>query len=346
VLGRFTDLDLRHPHLIAPSAWDWLTSREKAVIGKRGFINSREWMPHDRRRFSIEPEGYRTRYSVASVGQLRAHRIGDSLAMQFVIQLTALEVVRIVIFERGGAQLVVPGGKQPQSVPVSTGAIYYDAPGFRAITSDDNSRLMLTLPTRLLRYKLEALLEGRQVGSIAFQGMFDATRGAGATIRRMTNSLFVELAQSDSLLTNEIAIRSFEEHLTLCVLLGLPHNYSSALQRQKAMTTPASVRRAEEFLRAYAGEAITIEKIAHAVGCSVRALQRAFLQFREMTPMEALRRVRLEQAREELIRPAGSGSVIETAAKFGFTNAGRFASQYKNIYGEYPSESLRRRGSL
>jgi AraC-like DNA-binding protein len=205
---------------------------------------------------------------------------------------------------------------------------------------------MLTLPAGLLHHKLEALLEGRQVRSIAFQRVFDTTRGAGGTIRRLIKSLFVELARPDSLLANEIAIRSFEEHLALCLLLGLSHNYSSALQMQKAMAAPGNVRRAEEFLRAYAGEAITIEDIAQAVGCSARALQRAFVRFREITPMEALRRIRLEQAREELIGPVGSRSVIETATKFGFTNPGRFASQYKHAFGEYPSESLRRRGSL
>jgi hypothetical protein len=32
-------------------------------------------------------------------------------------------------------------------------------------------------------------------------------------------------------LTNEIAIRSFEDHLALSVLLGLPHNYTQRLAR-------------------------------------------------------------------------------------------------------------------
>jgi hypothetical protein len=83
--------------------------------------------------------------------------------------------------------------------------------------------------------------------------MFDQTRGAGATICRMLDFLFTELEHSDTLLTNEIAIRSFEENLALCILLGLPHNYTEKLGRQKPAAAPANVRRAEAFMRANAG---------------------------------------------------------------------------------------------
>ena len=63
--------------------------------------------------------------------------------------------------------------------------------------------------------------------------MFDQTRGAGATIRRMFDFLFAEVEHYDTLLTNEIAIRSFEENLAFCLLLRLPHSYSKRLGRQK-----------------------------------------------------------------------------------------------------------------
>lgn len=39
--------------------------REKKVLDKRRFINSREWVPLDQQRFRIEPEHYLTRYSIA-----------------------------------------------------------------------------------------------------------------------------------------------------------------------------------------------------------------------------------------------------------------------------------------
>jgi AraC-binding-like domain len=108
---------------------------------------------------------------------------------------------------------------------------------------------LLRLPTALLSRRLEALLDGRQVDIVAFQPAFDQTRGAGATLHRMLEFLLAELDHSDSLLSNEIAIRSFEENLVLCLLLGLPDNYTAALERQKTPAAPGNVRKAEAFMR-------------------------------------------------------------------------------------------------
>jgi AraC-like DNA-binding protein len=344
--SRFTDLEVRDPQLIAPTSWDFLPSREKAVVDKRGFVNSREWAPVDQRRFRIEPESYRTEYSIANIGRLRAHRIVDSLAMQLTIRLPAVDVVRIVVFERGGARLILPGRGEPAIADLSVGAIYSDEPGFQAVSSDGDSRLMLTLPAALLRQKLQALLDGAQVGSVVFQPVFDATRGAGATIRRMLASLFTELEHPDSLLTNEVAIRSYEEHLALSLLLGLRHSHLERLLRQRTAAAPANVKRAEEFMRANAREPLTIEAIASAGGCSVRALQLVFRSFRGTTPMAALQRIRLEAARAEILRIDQAQSLTRIAAEHGFSNASRFAQLFHRTYGAYPSEALRARRGL
>jgi AraC-like DNA-binding protein len=341
--GRFTDLEVRDPLLIASTAWDNRPPREQAVVDRRGFISSREWTPLDRRRFRIEPESYRTQYSVANIGRLRAHRITDSLALQFAIQLPTVDVVRIVVFERGGARFTLPGEDEPAIAHTLVGATYTDKPGFEAITSDDNSRLMLTLPAGMLHQKLEELLDGAQVGSVALQPVFDVTRGAGATIRRMFASLFAELEHSDSLLTNEIAIRSFEEHLALSLLLGLPHSHTERFLRQRAAAAPANIKRAEEFMRANASSPLTIEAIANAAGCSIRALQLAFRRFRGTTPMATLQHLRLEAARAEMMRVNQAQSLLRIAAEYGFSNPGRFAQLFRRTYGAYPSEALRAR---
>ena len=120
--------------------------------------------------------------------------------------------------------MVFPGADEPVTANATMGYIFNFEPGIRATQSDLHTRLLLRLPTGLLRRTLEALLDGQKVESIGFPPIFDQTRGAGATIRRMFDFLFAELDHSDTLLTNEIAIRSFEENLALCLLLGLPHN--------------------------------------------------------------------------------------------------------------------------
>jgi AraC-like DNA-binding protein len=202
---------------------------------------------------------------------------------------------------------------------------------------------MLRLPTALLRQKLETLLDGKRVGSVEFQPTFDQTSGAGATIRRMSDFLFAELEHSDTLLTNEIAIRSFEENLALGLLLGLSHTYTERLARQKAAASPGNVKRAEAFMRANATVPLTVAEIAEAAGCSVRALQIAFHRFRGTTPMRVLQQTRLEQARTEMLRPGQTESLARIAAEHGFSSPTRFAQSFRRKYGIYPSEALRER---
>src|SRR5262249_52504460 len=107
-------------------------------------------------------------------------------------------------------------------------------------------------------------LDWQRVGSLAFEPAFDQTRGAGATIRRMADFLFAELQHADTLLTNEIAARSFEDNLVLSVLLALPNNYTDRLARRNAAAAPGNVKRAEAFIQANAGMPLTIAEIAEA----------------------------------------------------------------------------------
>jgi len=336
---------VRDPHLLPQEVWEKLPPSEKALLTE-GEFSSQQWAPLDRRRFRIEPESYRTQSLMANVGALRLSRNSHNRAKETTLRAPGLDGFAISMIERGAGQLVLPGSHEPVIGNATTGLIYSGEPGTRLTASDLQSRLFLRLPDALLRRKLEALLDGQRVGSLVFEPVFDQTRGAGATIRRMSDFLFAELEHSDTLLTNEIAIRSFEENLALCLLLGLPHSYSERLGRQKAAAAPGSVRRAEEFMRANAGMPLTITEIAVAAGCGVRALQIAFHSFRGTTPMQVLQQARLEQARTEMLRPGQTQSLARIAAEYGFSSPTRFAQSFRRKYGVYPSELLLERRDI
>jgi AraC-like DNA-binding protein len=272
-------------------------------------------------------------------------RITNSQATRMTIGPPGVDLFAIAMIERGASQLVFPGTHRSETGDATMGYIYSGQPGLRA-TASEQSRLLLRLPTALLRRKLEALLEGQRVETITFEPMFDQTRGAGARIRRMFDFLFAELEDPDTLLTNELAVRSFEESLALCLLLGLPHNYTEKLQRQKAAAAPGNVRRAEAFMQANASLPLGIAEIADAAGCGVRALQIAFHRFRDTTPMRELQQVRLEQARTEMLRPGQTQSLARISAEHGFSSPTRFAQFFRRKYGVYPSELLRERRDI
>ena len=340
--GYFTRIEVGDPHLLAQSVWENLPARQKILLAEHEF-SSQEWAPLDQRRFRIERENYRTAASVANIGALRVTRVTGNGATQTTLRSPGSDGFGLSIIERGANRLILPGTVEPLTGNDTTGFIYSIQPGIRLATSDLQDRLFLRLPASLIRRKLEALLDGQRVESIEFQPIFDQIRGAGATIRRMFDFLFGELERSDTLLTNEIAIHSFEENLALCLLLGLPHNYTERLGRQKAAAAPGNVKRAEEFMRANAGTPLTIAEIAEAAGCGVRALQIAFHRFRGTTPMRVLQQARLEQARTEMLRRGQTQSLARIAAEHGFSIPTQFAQFFRRKYGVYPSQMLRER---
>lgn len=119
------------------------------------------------------------------------------------------------------------------------------------------------------------------------------------------------------------------------------------LPRDPTTPAPAAVRRAVAHMEAHAGEPLPLAEIAAAAGTSVRTLQVGFRTHLDTTPLGHLRRVRLERAREELraAPPEGDGgrtTVAGVAARWGFSNAGRFAAAYRDAFGEPPGATLRR----
>jgi transcriptional regulator GlxA family with amidase domain len=103
------------------------------------------------------------------------------------------------------------------------------------------------------------------------------------------------------------------------------------------------VVRFEEVARANLGTHLRIADLCRAVGVTPRTLERAVRAVHANTPVEFLHALRLTEARQTLLSTcAGAGSVTEVAMRFGFRELGRFAGEYRERFGESPSETLQR----
>jgi AraC-like DNA-binding protein len=132
------------------------------------------------------------------------------------------------------------------------------------------------------------------------------------------------------------------EHLLVDLLVdGLA---SAVAHARRTDPAPGFVRRAQEFVEAHFAHPLQLADLAHAAGVSERTLRDGFLRFRGTSPMQYLRQIRLEHARE-LLRHAPSGQrVADIALDCGFTHLGRFALAYRERFGELPSGTIDGRG--
>ncbi|WP_041781850.1 helix-turn-helix transcriptional regulator [Mycolicibacterium chubuense] len=105
---------------------------------------------------------------------------------------------------------------------------------------------------------------------------------------------------------------------------------------------PRMLRRALDFIHENAQYDITIRDIAAAADVTPRAIQYAFREHVDTTPLEYLRRVRLERAHRELVSADPAlDTVTSIAGRCGFSHPGRFSSAYKQVFGTEPSRTLR-----
>ncbi|MFC3737652.1 helix-turn-helix domain-containing protein [Paractinoplanes deccanensis] len=104
---------------------------------------------------------------------------------------------------------------------------------------------------------------------------------------------------------------------------------------------PETVRRAIAFMEEAPARDLTVVDIAEAASVSVRAVQLAFRRHLGTTPMAYLRRLRLEGVRDELLaaQPRDT-TVTAVAARWGFLNSSRFATQYREAFDQLPSDTL------
>lgn len=103
------------------------------------------------------------------------------------------------------------------------------------------------------------------------------------------------------------------------------------------------VERAREYMTAHIDEPITVADLCVQFGVSRRTLQYSFQDVLDLNPVSFLRALRLNGVRRALKRTSvQSGTIADIAARWGFWHLSHFAADYKTMFGELPSETLRR----
>lgn len=135
-----------------------------------------------------------------------------------------------------------------------------------------------------------------------------------------------------------IARRSLETTLLDAILLGMPHSHSALLASPPLVPGGAHADRARAWLEEHYREPVSVADVAAGVGLSVRQLQEVVRARFGLTPMQLLREIRLERARE-LLSSGVAPTVARAAMEVGCTHLGRFAAFYRDRFGELPSET-------
>ena len=193
--------------------------------------------------------------------------------------------------------------------------------------------------TASLQVELSHLLERDIVRPIDFDPMVNFEHGAGRIVKRMLMQLYEQAGQHE---TSAHGMRQIERSLVTLVLEGLRHNYSKLVNGPERGIAPWQVRTVEEFILENADQPLSLGDLAVIGGVTARSLQYTFRRHRGCSPMEYLRRIRLERVRNELLHPNPDTTVTSVAMRWGFFHLSRFAAEFRARFNESPSETLSR----
>ena len=162
-------------------------------------------------------------------------------------------------------------------------------------------------------------------------------------LRLFLDSLFEVLDGSPEMLSHPTVQKTVHSALMghLCDSIQEASDVPAPLARYQARK--ALVEEARTYVLTHLYDTVTIADLCTALTTSRRTIQYCFQEVLNTNPIQYLRAIRLNSVRRELrsANPATT-QVQDVAARWGFWHLSHFASDYRAMFGELPSDTLRR----
>jgi len=160
-----------------------------------------------------------------------------------------------------------------------------------------------------------------------------------STILKTIELLFLEADESSARgagLGNAMEILLIEK-----LLQNFPHNDS--IKKVGGAANNKFFDSIDMFIDAHMREDISAEQLASAHNISLRTLYERFSLHRDLSPSAYIKMRKMRKIFQQLSYPqSGVRSVSQIAFDYGFNHMGRFSAEYRQLFGELPSETLRR----
>jgi AraC-like DNA-binding protein len=244
----------------------------------------------------------------------------------------------------------VRSGRKRLPLTASSAGIIPPGSAYQMWFDDSYDGVLMGIDQADLRRKLAALI-GEDVGDHAGAPLRFELADSGGHPDMMTLRAFAANIRSAGFPyfgdVSPIVQAELSQAWLLAVLSGTLHNYSDKLSDAAAVEVASrQVRRAVDYIEFNWNKPLLVEDIAAAVDVSARSLFRTFRKFTGLSPTQYIRSVRLKKAQALLLDGEQTTNVGDVTAACGFHNSGQFARDYRQTFGELPSETLARASRL
>lgn len=290
-------------------------------------------------RRQIGAEMYFRQIRGIGVGRIR---YGASVA----IDPGRLDSFALIQMPISGAEVVEHGGRTINST-LDVASVISPTMPVSMCHGDDTEKLFVKIDRDALERHCRQHLGGDLRQPIEFRPEMSLVAPRSLSWVRLMNWLCGEVGQErngeDTILDSPLFSAQIEQMVIATLLLSQPHNYSERLEDDGPSVAPHFVRKAERLIDESAHEPLTIGDLAEHAGVSTRSLFAGFRKYRDTTPMQYLKDVRLNRVREALLRASADATTVTSIAmSWGFSHLGHFTTDYKRAFGESPSTTLAR----
>lgn len=239
---------------------------------------------------------------------------------------------------RGASEVINHAG----SAVCARGHAVISSPAGHLMRSEHGSeRITVSLTRSAMMEQLAALLGDTPVRPLEFSPSIDLACAEGRRFIRHVHLAIADLDDPDSA-RNPILLGMYEQLIMTGLLLCQCNTYTDALCGREQSAAPRGVKRAIDYMQAHLDAPIALADLVAAAGVPGRTLLKHFHDHRGISPMRYLRDARLARVRAELLRAEADVSITRVAMTWGFQHLGRFAIEYRRLFGESPSETCKR----
>ena len=208
---------------------------------------------------------------------------------------------------------------------------------------ENTSHTTVGIDRRMLNAYAQKLVNRQEEREFTFHPQLLWTTPEAASFRRYLEFISQELVQGGSLFNSPLIATEIQNTIFSMLLTLSDNNYLPLEKQLEEACLPAYVRQARDYIEAHLSDPVSLADITAAAGVHVTTLLKGFKQHYEISPIAYLKQKRLEAAHKALLAAEPlTTSVTEVATQWGFFHLGRFARDYRQLFGELPSETLKR----
>ncbi|WP_022724411.1 AraC family transcriptional regulator [Rhodopseudomonas sp. B29] len=313
--------------------------KEFSVLRTRDPALARELM---RSRFGFDlstrqTDGFFTRANIADLPNLSLLFCASATAVSVPIKSSKAAHLHLCLCGRAAL------ADERRRVEIGPGEALVCSPGRPALLDYEAGyeELVLRVPERMVERCFVALAGFAPRAAILFEPQVAAEDPHYLGLRDLVLLLAGRLDPAFSVWP-KATLEQIELACVSQLLYCTSHNLRRLLGEGDTTAVPSAVRIAEHFADSRCEHDVGIDDMARAAGVSTSTLTRAFIKHRGYSPSAYAKRAKLSHARN-LLETGAATTVVGVALRCGFANPSRFAQDYREAFGEAPTETLRRR---